>query len=129
MERVEERRVESAGAGPRLVVAGGRRRPRLADDRDAVKKETSLRLLAFEVETGKPALDVEVFRLHDAELLNAKNSHASPTPIVDGDRIYVHFGAEGTAALSTAGTSSGRPASRISRSTATAARPSWPAIC
>jgi outer membrane protein assembly factor BamB len=33
------------------------------------------------------------------ELLNAKNSHASPTPVVDDDRIYVHFGSEGTAAL------------------------------
>jgi hypothetical protein len=35
--------------------------------------------------------------------VNAKNSLASPTPIVDGDRVYVHFGAEGTAALSAAG--------------------------
>ena len=38
-----------------------------------------------------------------AELLNAKNSHASPTPIVEGDRVYVHFGADGTAALTTSG--------------------------
>ena len=34
--------------------------------------------------------------------INGKNSHASPTPVVDGDRVYVHFGAEGTAALTTA---------------------------
>ena len=38
-----------------------------------------------------------------ADLMNAKNSHASPTPIVDGDRVYVHFGADGTAALTTSG--------------------------
>ena len=63
----------------------------------------SLRLLAYELETGKPALDVEVFQLRSSELQNAKNSHASPTPIVVGDRVYVHFGAEGTAALTTAG--------------------------
>lgn len=63
----------------------------------------SLRLLAYELETGKPALDVEVFQRRSSELQNAKNSHASPTPIVDGDRVYVHFGAEGTAALTTAG--------------------------
>ena len=69
----------------------------------AEKKETSLRLLAFAVETGRPIVDVEVFRLRESALPNAKNSHASPTPIVDGDRIYVHFGAEGTAALSAAG--------------------------
>jgi outer membrane protein assembly factor BamB len=35
--------------------------------------------------------------------LNAKNSLASPTPIVEGDRVYVHFGADGTAALTTSG--------------------------
>jgi outer membrane protein assembly factor BamB len=68
-----------------------------------VQRETSLRLMAFELETGKQALDVEVFRLRSSELQNAKNSHASPTPIVDGERVYVHFGAEGTAAVSAAG--------------------------
>ena len=70
----------------------------------AVQRETSLRLMAFEVESGRPALDVEVFRVRGTELLNAKNSHASPTPIVEGDRVYVHFGAQGTAAVSTSGT-------------------------
>src|SRR5262249_10226845 len=28
-----------------------------------------------------------------------KNSHASPTPLVAGDRLYVHFGHQGTACL------------------------------
>lgn len=69
----------------------------------AVKRERSLRLMAYDLATGRQALDVEVFRLRDEELPNAKNSHASPTPILDEDRVYVHFGAEGTAALSTAG--------------------------
>lgn len=65
--------------------------------------DTSLRLLSFDTGTGRQALDVEVFRLRSASLLNAKNSHASPTPVVEGDRVYVHFGAEGTAAVSTSG--------------------------
>jgi outer membrane protein assembly factor BamB len=64
-----------------------------------VGRETSLRLLSFDAATGRQALDVEVFRLRRAELLNAKNSHASPTPVVEADRVYVHFGADGTAAL------------------------------
>jgi outer membrane protein assembly factor BamB len=63
----------------------------------------SLRALAFDIDTGRQIVDVEVFRLPDADLLNPKNSHASPTPIVDGDRVYVHFGASGTAALSQTG--------------------------
>jgi outer membrane protein assembly factor BamB len=66
-------------------------------------RDGSLRLLAFDVASGHPTLDVEVFRLRNSTLLNPKNSLASPTPIVEGDRVYVHFGAEGTAAVSTAG--------------------------
>jgi outer membrane protein assembly factor BamB len=65
-------------------------------------KDTSLRLLAFEIDSGRPALDVEVFKMR-GDLLNPKNSHASPTPIVSGDRVYVHFGSQGTAAISTSG--------------------------
>ena len=68
-----------------------------------VGRESSLRLLSFDAITGRQSNDVEVFRLKNSALLNAKNSHASPTPIVEGDRVYVHFGAEGTAALSTSG--------------------------
>ena len=63
----------------------------------------SLRALAFDVATGRELVNVEVFRLDDAGYVNPKNSRASPSPIVDGDRVYVHFGAEGTAALSTSG--------------------------
>ncbi len=66
---------------------------------------SSLRLLAFDVETGSPALDVEVFDSSEVYALNPKNSLASPTPVLDpdGERVYVHFGATGTAAVSTAG--------------------------
>ena len=66
-------------------------------------RDTSLRLLSFDVESGRAGVDAEIFRMRGGDLLNPKNSHASPTPIVDGDRVYVHFGAEGTAAVSTAG--------------------------
>jgi outer membrane protein assembly factor BamB len=67
------------------------------------ERGVSLRLLAFDVASGKETVNVEVFRIGNGDLLNIKNSHASPTPIVDGDRVYVHFGAEGTAALTTSG--------------------------
>ena len=67
------------------------------------RMSASLRALAFDVATGRELVNVEVFRLDDAGYVNPKNSRASPTPIVDGDRVYVHFGAEGTAALSTSG--------------------------
>jgi len=67
----------------------------LTDDRGA-----SLRVIAFDEATGDLLIDSEVVRQSESQLLNLKNSHASPTPIVDGDRVYVHFGAAGTAAVS-----------------------------
>lgn len=35
--------------------------------------------------------------------IHSKNSHASPTPIIDGNRIYVHFGYAGTACVTREG--------------------------
>ncbi|HUF47212.1 MAG TPA: PQQ-binding-like beta-propeller repeat protein [Vicinamibacterales bacterium] len=64
----------------------------------------SLRLLGFDAEHGREIVNVEVFRIREAEFsTNAKNSDASPTPVVEGDRVYVHFGASGTAAVSVSG--------------------------
>jgi outer membrane protein assembly factor BamB len=81
------------------IVAGGRVWLTTAvTDRGA-----SLRLLGFDAATGRELVNVEAIHLPSARLLNEKNSLASPTPIVDGDRVYVHFGAQGTAALTTTG--------------------------
>jgi outer membrane protein assembly factor BamB len=67
------------------------------------RRGTSLRAMAFDVETGREVVNVEVFHVGDSNLLNAKNSHASPTPILEGGRVYVHFGPSGTAALTSSG--------------------------
>ena len=66
-------------------------------------KGVSLRLLSFDLDTGRALTDTEVFHLGRGGDINPKNSRASPTPILDGDRVYVHFGADGTAALTTSG--------------------------
>ena len=63
----------------------------------------SLRVLAFDVATGKALVNVEAYLIGGTYLKNVKNSHASPTPIVEGDRVFVHFGADGTSAFSTEG--------------------------
>ena len=62
----------------------------------------SLRVLAFDAETGREVVNARCSG-READCHQLKNSRASPTPIVDGDRVYVHFGADGTAALSTDG--------------------------
>jgi outer membrane protein assembly factor BamB len=63
----------------------------------------SLRLIALDMDTGREVLNREVATIEQDPQLNAKNSYASPTPIVEGDRVYVHFGPYGTAALTTSG--------------------------
>lgn len=61
----------------------------------------SLRVLSFDATTGKPQWDTEVFSPAEAgtAAIHHKNSPASPTAILDGDRVYVHFGHHGTACL------------------------------
>lgn len=69
----------------------------------ATKSGTSLRAICLDEKTGKEIHNVEVFRRLVAGRIHKKNSHASPTPILDGDRVYVHFGTYGTACLSSKG--------------------------
>jgi outer membrane protein assembly factor BamB len=64
-------------------------------------RQQSLRALCLDTATGKTDWDVEVFakQMKPDEKINAKNSFASPTPIIDGDHVFVHFGPDGTACL------------------------------
>ncbi len=63
-----------------------------------------LRAVAVRADTGKVAWDVKVFdQPATAPKGHAKNSHASPTPVSDGERIVVHFGHMGTACFDLAG--------------------------
>ncbi len=65
----------------------------------AIEAEGSLRVIAVEADSGQIVHNTEVFQKADLGRINAKNSHASPTPVLDGDHLYVHFGAQGTACL------------------------------
>ncbi|MGV3483257.1 MAG: PQQ-binding-like beta-propeller repeat protein [Planctomycetaceae bacterium] len=69
----------------------------------AIDDGKSLRAIAVHRKSGQLLHDVEVFQIESPGKVHAKNSHASPTPVLDGDRVYVHFGAHGTACLSTGG--------------------------
>lgn len=101
---------ESRNVAWKTAVPGlGWSTPAIADGRAWVTTATadgeggSLRLLAFDVESGRKAIDADLFRTGDESAPNPKNSLASPSPIVDRGRVYAHFGTYGTAALTTAG--------------------------
>lgn len=63
--------------------------------------DVSLRAISVDAATGEILRDVEAIRPDPeaAKAMHQKNSLASATPIVDGNRFYVHFGHMGTAAL------------------------------
>jgi outer membrane protein assembly factor BamB len=61
--------------------------------------------LCLDAKKGKILWDKEVFRQDGSKApgIHRKNSHASPTPLVYGGRLYVHFGHQGTACLDLTG--------------------------
>jgi outer membrane protein assembly factor BamB len=59
----------------------------------------SLRALCLDASAGTIVWDVEVVAVPEKGRIHSKNSYASPTPIIEGDRLYVHFGHQGTACL------------------------------
>lgn len=67
------------------------------------ERDTSLRAIALDAATGRQVVNVEVFSVRNGPQVNPKNNRASPSAVVEADRVYVHFGAEGTAALTTSG--------------------------
>ena len=69
----------------------------------ALDEGRSLHVVCMDRETGEVLHDVEAFQIADPGKIHSKNSHASPSPILEGDRVYVHFGDNGTACLSTDG--------------------------
>jgi outer membrane protein assembly factor BamB len=72
---------------------------------DAGSTDLTLHTLCLDSKDGKILWDTEVFR-PDPSLtaaMHRKNSPASATPIVTEDRLYIHFGHMGTAALDLSG--------------------------
>lgn len=63
--------------------------------------DRSLRVMSLDATNGKPVWDVELFQAK-APKAHRKNSHASPTPIFEDGKLYVHFGHLGTACLDAA---------------------------
>ncbi|HEY1601757.1 MAG TPA: PQQ-binding-like beta-propeller repeat protein [Pirellulales bacterium] len=51
--------------------------------------------------SGRVVHDILVFEIAEPQFCHALNSYASPTPVVEEGRVYVHFGSAGTACLDT----------------------------
>jgi len=66
------------------------------------KGSYSLQAVCLDAKTGKIDWAKDIFKEDTATApkIHNKNSHASASPVTDGERLYVHFGHMGTAALS-----------------------------
>lgn len=74
----------------------------------AVAKEDEsghdLNVVCLNAADGKRKWATTVFQQVDADVeMHRKNSPASATPVLEDDRLYVHFGSQGTACLNTGG--------------------------
>jgi outer membrane protein assembly factor BamB len=58
--------------------------------------------ICVDFESGQIIHDLLVFENPVPEFCHAMNSYASPTPVIEEGRVYVHFGSYGTACLNTA---------------------------
>jgi outer membrane protein assembly factor BamB len=67
--------------------------------------DRQLHVFCLDAATGDTEWDREVFEQDGGKSpqIHKKNSHASPTPVVEEGMIYVHFGHQGTACLNLAG--------------------------
>jgi outer membrane protein assembly factor BamB len=61
-----------------------------------------LYVVCVALDSGKILFDKLIFEVDKPQFSHSLNSYASPTPIVEEGRVYVNFGAYGTACLDTA---------------------------
>jgi outer membrane protein assembly factor BamB len=67
----------------------------------ATEDGTSLSAVRVDLKSGKVTHEKRVFFIKKPQYINPFNSYASPTPVIEEGRVYVHFGAHGTAAIDT----------------------------
>ncbi|WP_159517767.1 outer membrane protein assembly factor BamB family protein [Sunxiuqinia indica] len=58
-------------------------------------------VVCLDFETGETIQELELYRPDSVQRMHTTNSYATPTPSIDKDFIYVHFGTYGTACIDT----------------------------
>ena len=99
---------ESENVRWKVPIAGlGWSSPAILGDRiwitTATDRGRSLQAICLDRETGQQKLAVDVFRSAGVDPINEKNTYASPTPLLEGDNVYLHFGPYGTACIRNSG--------------------------
>jgi outer membrane protein assembly factor BamB len=75
----------------------------LHPDSMGVDRSNTLKVLAIDTASGKTLWEQVAYDGPMFDNRHKRSSYASATPVTDGERVYVHFGAEGTYAYDFAG--------------------------
>ena len=67
----------------------------------ATEDGTAMSAICVDRETGEIQQDIKLFHNEEPQFCHALNSYASPSPVIEEGRVYVHFGSYGTACLDT----------------------------
>lgn len=67
----------------------------------ATKEGNKMYAICVNKLSGKIEHDIHVFDVKSPQAITNENTYASPTPVVEEGRVYVHFGTYGTACIST----------------------------
>jgi outer membrane protein assembly factor BamB len=67
----------------------------------ATEDGQDLSVLCVDKEDGKVIHDLKLFHVEKPQFAHKFNTYASPTPVIEGDRLYVTWGAPATACLET----------------------------
>ncbi|MCF6286200.1 MAG: PQQ-binding-like beta-propeller repeat protein, partial [Candidatus Hydrogenedentes bacterium] len=68
----------------------------------ATKDGTTLYAVCIDADTGAVVHDIPVFHVEDPQRIHPLNSYATPSPVIEEGRVYVHYGTFGTACIDTA---------------------------
>ncbi len=66
-----------------------------------VLRSVSLKAVCIDLKSGERVKTVDLFEVEDPDPIHTLNSYSSPTPVLESDRIYCHFGTFGTASVDT----------------------------
>lgn len=73
----------------------------LAEGQAKLDRPLSLSALCIDLGSGKVVHDIALFEVDNPQFTHSTNSYGSSTPYVEEGRVYIHFGAYGTACLDT----------------------------
>lgn len=65
----------------------------------AIAKSIDLKLISLDLRTGSVRSTIDLVTIDEPDPIHSLNSYASPTPMIDSDKIYCHFGTYGTFCL------------------------------